>query len=100
VLQNGLCGAERWPIGPKFANNLPGQALKGQEFPGVNDTPEWVDLSLGRYRKGGFMRRNMKHQRFFLGFVGVMLLSFTLVFVTGCASKEEKKSKHFEKAKE
>ena len=42
----------------------------------------------------------MKHQRLFLGFVGVMLLSFALVFVSGCASKEEKKAKHFEKAKE
>ncbi len=42
----------------------------------------------------------MKHQRFFLGFVWVMLVSFTLFFGSGCASKEEKKAKHFEKAKE
>jgi len=42
----------------------------------------------------------MKHQKFFLGFVWMMLVSFTLFFGSGCASKEEKKAKHFEKAKE
>ena len=46
------------------------------------------------------MRRDMKHQKLFLGFVWMMLVSFTLFFGSGCASKEEKKAKHFEKAKE
>jgi tetratricopeptide (TPR) repeat protein len=46
------------------------------------------------------MKRNMKHQRLLLGFVGILLLSFPLVFGSGCASKEEKRAKHFEKAKE
>jgi tetratricopeptide (TPR) repeat protein len=43
---------------------------------------------------------NMKHQRFFLGFVVIVLVSFTLLFSSGCASKEEKKANHFKKAKE
>ena len=45
------------------------------------------------------MRRDMKHEKFF-GFVWIMLVFFTLLFATGCASKEEKKARHFEKAKE
>ncbi len=46
------------------------------------------------------MSRTMKHQRFFLVCIWIVLLSFTLSFAVGCASKEEKKAKHFEKAKE
>jgi len=42
----------------------------------------------------------MKHQRIFFSFVGVMLISLTLLLAGGCASKEEKKAKHFKNAKE
>src|SRR4030042_4370184 len=46
------------------------------------------------------MRRDMKHRRFFPCLVGIMLVSFALLFASGCASKEEKKASHFKKAKE
>jgi len=42
----------------------------------------------------------MKHQRIFFSFVGLMLISLTLLLAGGCASKEEKKAKHFKNAKE
>jgi tetratricopeptide (TPR) repeat protein len=46
------------------------------------------------------MRQDRKHKRVSLGFVGVMLVAFALLFASGCASKEEKKAKHFKNAKE
>lgn len=46
------------------------------------------------------MMQDKKHKRFFVGFAGVMLVSLTLFFAFGCASKEEKKANHFKKAKE
>lgn len=46
------------------------------------------------------MRRDMKYSRFFLGLVWMSMVSCALFFASGCASKEEKKAKHFERAKE
>jgi len=46
------------------------------------------------------MRRNMKNQLCFPGVAGIILVSFTVLFATGCAPKEEKKAKHFDKAQE
>jgi tetratricopeptide (TPR) repeat protein len=42
----------------------------------------------------------MKRRKFFIGFVGVLLVSFALISANGCASKEQKKANHFKKAKE
>ncbi len=46
------------------------------------------------------MRRDMRQEKLFFGFIWIMLFFFTLVLATGCASKEEKKAKHLEKARE
>jgi tetratricopeptide (TPR) repeat protein len=46
------------------------------------------------------MRRNIKNQLFFSGVAVIILLSFTVLFATGCARKEENKAKHFDKAQE
>lgn len=42
----------------------------------------------------------MKQGRYFFSFVWIILFFCTMVLGAGCASKEEKKAKHFEKAKE
>ncbi|MBP1737710.1 MAG: hypothetical protein H6Q48_3 [Deltaproteobacteria bacterium] len=46
------------------------------------------------------MRRNIKIQTFFRVVAGIILVSSTLFLAAGCASKEEKKAKHFDKAQE
>ena len=46
------------------------------------------------------MRRNKENQLFFRGVAGIILVSFTVFFATGCANKEEKKATHFDKAQE